>query len=410
MNPAKQSQILNAFEFKHLDVLGISETKLSLSASLHSFKNTNLFSSWWSHHPSRQTSGGVGLIIRQPLALHVQKVIKWQGRVIYADLYFTSHRFKIINAYVPPASAHNRQERKDTHAYLKSLLSSTLSSNMLMGDLNVCPNKYFTLVSSGLSPSPTEFDLYNFLTYHNFTNNSVIHNDTHLPTHVYHDSVNNNTRYSRLDHIWLSPNFPLNDLIHSELWNSEDFYSSDHLMLIMHFSSQNIYSTIANARLNQKNEKRTIIHFRNVTPSLWEEYQNKMDSGISVTIKNRSNANINIQWLDLKKLMYTLALDLFPTHTVSNTSYQRLPDDLYTMKLKLASLSRILALHNGHNLIHSTSKITDTWSSYLAEIDSIATSYDLKDSINLLIRYFPLSAHSNDITMKLKDNRRILKT
>ncbi len=75
-----------------------------------------------------------------------------------------------------------------------------------------------------------------------------------------------------------------------------------------------------------------------------------MDSAISVKIKNRSNANINIQWLDLRNLMHTLALDLFPTHTVSNTCYQRLPDDLYTMKLKLASLSRILALHNGYNL------------------------------------------------------------
>ena len=42
MNPTKQSQILSAFESKHLDVLGISETKLSLAASLHSFKNTDL--------------------------------------------------------------------------------------------------------------------------------------------------------------------------------------------------------------------------------------------------------------------------------------------------------------------------------------------------------------------------------
>src|SRR5205809_521894 len=227
MNPAKQSQILSAFDSKHLDVLGVSETKLSLAASIHNFRN--------------------------------------------------------INAYVPPASAHNRQERKNTHEYLKSLLSSTLSSNMiciLMGDLNVCPNKYFTLISSGLSPSPVEFDLYNFLNYHNFTNNCVVHNDTPLPTHIFYDSVNNNTRYSRLDHIWLSPNFPINDLIHNELWNTEDFYLSDHLMLIMHFSSQNIYSTIANARLNQKKEKRTIIHFRKVTPLLWEDYQKKIDSKI----------------------------------------------------------------------------------------------------------------------------------
>src|SRR5947207_3307768 len=60
MNPAKQSQILSAFESKHLDILGMSETKLSLIASIHNFKNTDLFSSWWSHHPSRQTSAGVG--------------------------------------------------------------------------------------------------------------------------------------------------------------------------------------------------------------------------------------------------------------------------------------------------------------------------------------------------------------
>ena len=67
-------------------------------------------------------SGGVGLIIRQPLASHVQNVTKWQGRVIYADLYFTSHKFRIINAYVPPISIHEKQERLDTHAYIKKLL------------------------------------------------------------------------------------------------------------------------------------------------------------------------------------------------------------------------------------------------------------------------------------------------
>src|SRR5207247_5774194 len=291
MNPSKQLQLLDAFNHKHLDILGLSETKLSSNASLHDFKNTNNISSWWSHHPSRQVSGGVGLIIRQPLALHVQKITKWRGRVIYADLYFTRHHFRIINTYVPPASAHNRQERKDTHEYLKSLLLSTLSSSIiciLMGDLNVCPNKYYTLISSGLSPPPVEFDLYNFLTYHNFTNNCVIHNDTPLPTHIFHDSVNNHTRYSRLDHIWLSPNFPINDLIHNELWNTEDFYLSDHLMLIMHFSSQNIHSTIANARLNQKKEKRTIIHFRNITPLLWEEYQNKIDCSIADSNRTHS--------------------------------------------------------------------------------------------------------------------------
>src|SRR5947207_12110369 len=100
--------------------------------------------------------------------------------------------------------------------------------------------------------------------------------------------------------------------------------------------------------------------------------------------------------------MRTLAYDLFPTHTVSNTNYQRLPDDLYIMKSKLASLSRILMLHNDHNVLHFTSAITDTWSSYLDQIDSIAKLYDLKTCIDSLVRYFPLSASSDDTTSQLR--------
>src|SRR5947207_767802 len=181
-------------------------------------------------------------------------------------------------------------------------------------------------------------------------------------------------------------------------------------MLIMHFSSQNIYLTIANARLNQKKEKRTIIHFRNVTPSLWDDYMKTIDSLIITDKRNQPLGNINTRWLDLRRLMRTMAFDLFPTHTVSNTNYQRLPDDLYIMKTKLASLSRILMLHNDHNVLHSTSVITDTWSSYLAQIDSIANLYDLKTCIDSLVRYFPLSTSSDDIISQLKANRRILKT
>src|SRR5947207_5414027 len=176
MNPSKQLQLLDAFNHKHLDILGLSETKLSFNASLHDFKNTHNISSWWSHHPSRQASGGVGLIIRQPLASHVQNVTKWQGRVIYADLYFTSHKFRIINAYVPTISAHGKQERLDTHAYIKKLLHQSLNSNIiciLMGDLNVCSEKYNSLISSNLTPPVIEFVHYDLLLHNHLTVNCL---------------------------------------------------------------------------------------------------------------------------------------------------------------------------------------------------------------------------------------------
>src|SRR6266536_961516 len=63
-DPVKQSQLLNLFIDKNLSILGLSETKLSPSNSAHLYKGHPLFQSFWSSHPTRQTSGGVGLIVK----------------------------------------------------------------------------------------------------------------------------------------------------------------------------------------------------------------------------------------------------------------------------------------------------------------------------------------------------------
>src|SRR6266496_619717 len=410
MNPSKQIQLLDAFNHKHLDILGLSETKLSSNASIHDFKNTKNFSSWWSHHPSRQVSGGIGLIIRQPLASHVQNVTKWRGRVIYADLYFTSHKFRIINAYVPPISSHGKQERLDTHTYIKKLLQQSLTSNIiciLMGDFNVCPKKYDSLISTGLTPPIVEFDLYDFLLHHNFTDNCVFYDHSPLPTYSYTDSCNLITRFSRLDHIWLSPNFPVNDLIHNELWNSDAFYISDHHMLIMYFSSQIISNTIANARLKQKHEKRKIILYQNITPQQWETYQLKIEQFYR-SLNSNTSPDINTRWLQFKNILSITAFDTFPIQKVSNTHYQRLPDDLFLLKSRVSIITRILAKYNSYNINHSPNSILESWSLNYRRLISIISHYDLSNLDIPLTVYFPSSLSASDLTEKLIINRRSL--
>src|SRR5438034_10475377 len=66
MNPSKQLQLLDAFNHKHLDILGLSETKLSSNASLYDFKDTSNVFAWWSYYPSCQDCCGFGFILRQP--------------------------------------------------------------------------------------------------------------------------------------------------------------------------------------------------------------------------------------------------------------------------------------------------------------------------------------------------------
>src|SRR5438034_7102379 len=169
------------------------------------------------------------------------------------------------------------------------------------------------------------------------------------------------TRFSRLDHIWLSQNFSINDLIHNELWNSDAFYISDHYMLIMHFSSQLIHNTIANARLKQKNEKRSIILYQNITPQEWDTYRMAIESNF-LSSKLDTPLDINSRWLKFKTLLTKTAFDTFPVLKVSNMHYHRLPDDLFLLKSRVSIISRILAKYNSYNINHSPNSILKAWS------------------------------------------------
>src|SRR6266498_931750 len=69
-DPVKQSQLLNLVIDKNISILGLSETRLSPSNSAHLYKGHTLFQSFWSTHPTRQISGGVGLIVKAPYTRH----------------------------------------------------------------------------------------------------------------------------------------------------------------------------------------------------------------------------------------------------------------------------------------------------------------------------------------------------
>ena len=150
-DPAKQSQLLNLMLDKNISILGISETKLPKSSSSHLYRENPDFYTSWSSHPSHSLSGGVGLLIRKPYSRHIQKIYKWNGRIISADLYFNDFKLKILNVYVPPNHPDNTKERSDTHKKVIEILTSAAAENfvsIMMGDLNIDAYKYDQIIST----------------------------------------------------------------------------------------------------------------------------------------------------------------------------------------------------------------------------------------------------------------------
>src|SRR5205823_3954498 len=112
-----------------------------------------------------------------------------------------------------------------------------------------------------------KFSLLEHLIYNNYLDNCATRNDSPLPTYTFHNSLSNVSSHSRLDYIWLSPNFPLDDIIHTELLDATPYYDSDHFMLITHISFTSINSTLSKARLKQKHETRWIVLHHSITPT-----------------------------------------------------------------------------------------------------------------------------------------------
>src|SRR2546429_4226518 len=109
--------------------------------------------------------------------------------------------------------------------------------------------------------------------------------------------------------------------------------------------------------------------------------------------------------MNFKNLLSKTAFDTFPVLKVSNTHYQRLPDDLFLLKSRISIVSRILAKHNLYNINHSPNSILMAWSLNYRRLMSIINHYDLSKLDTPLTVYFPSSLSTSDLTEKLFKNR-----
>src|SRR5688572_30097263 len=98
---SKQWEFFEEYKDNEIDIIGLTETKLSSKKSRYIMTNNKYYKSWWTGLENSNNTGGVGIAIRRGLHLHVVNVISKMGRLILIDLCFKgTEKMRIINVYI----------------------------------------------------------------------------------------------------------------------------------------------------------------------------------------------------------------------------------------------------------------------------------------------------------------------
>ena len=134
---------MDEYRDNNLDIIGFTETKLSLKNSKYVQKNNKYYKSWWTGLENNSYTGGVDIAVKMGLHLHVANILSRKGRLISLDLNFKeTDRIRIINVYI---NCNEKEERESLIDDLKDLLVEAKKNNyriIIMGDFNADTEKY----------------------------------------------------------------------------------------------------------------------------------------------------------------------------------------------------------------------------------------------------------------------------
>ena len=142
----KQQQLLDTMKIDHIDIMGLSETKLSQQRSKHIYTRNQHYDAYF-NNDGDQHSTGVGIIVSKEYSKYIHRAIGYKGRVLYVDLFMKGRiKLRIIQVYFHANfNNNNKKEILDLHAYIENLISKSYKEHyrvIIMGDFNVDPKCY----------------------------------------------------------------------------------------------------------------------------------------------------------------------------------------------------------------------------------------------------------------------------
>jgi len=346
----KQLALIQALEYKSLDIVGIIDTKLKRNQFEFAFPQTSDYKVYWSPLSEESQAGGVGLLIHSSYDQYVQKVTKWKGRLIIADLFMKGRqRLRIINAYLHPLSSANNVVRAEIVTEIIARIKEASSYQcIIMGDFNTNLDDFHDYIEQGRKP-PTRYNLYKFLDGRGYVDSHPTFEDLTIPTFIRKDANTHTPLHStRIDTIWISPTL-LPDLLFTETWDTTSFYNSDHYMVISYVSTSFIAGAPLEARLKQKKEKRGVFSYDKMNDDKWKAFSLDTDCMIDQQItkfpgssKSSINNDLNRRWEIFQTAVIKAAKNKIPRSWKSPATRQRISDDLLKVYKHLSTINRIL--------------------------------------------------------------------
>jgi exonuclease III len=384
----KQKQILDMMTSHHVDILGLSETKIKTSQSKIINRLSNNFVTYLNNDSHTPNGSGVGIIISKDYAKYVQVAKGYKGRVIHIDLFLRGHvKLRIIQIYLHATHTGTRNEIEQIHSYIYNLLEQARQNkfkSILMGDFNVSYEKY----SHEYKRKGTFHWSYDIL--HKLEHRFNMHDTVQLyhditTTNPYHTFTprQQNLSATRIDAIWISNDLTL-ETISSNNFDPET-YDTDHVAVFVSFLTHNIFKRNSHAALKQHNIKKRIFTYDNMTQDKWEVFQQTADAihdryGLTnLPIDNTSQLN-NI-WNLTQSAIMQAATNTIDHHFSSIQHKDKTPQHINEAYEEIRFLNKIIRITATKNFTPNMQKIEKAWYNYKTIVANIASLH--KFTINI---------------------------
>ena len=266
-----------------IDILGLSETKLTQDTTKFSFKNQDEYKVFHTYNNNSPYGSGVSILVHRRLERNIHWIEKIEGHVIAIHFGFKGKKkLSILQVYLPC----NKGKSSEIQNQIKKIIGREHSKNaniIIMEDFNAVNNPIEDRSSTPETGTEAnikekrihknwkpEIALFPFLEDLNFVD---IHRYWEELTNLYKrisHTWSNKRASSRIDYIWLSQDLAAN--IHSfENKNFNHVTNSDHMLLIATIYNQDIIGVSRMAEVNRW-KMRTIFDFKKMDQDKWREY------------------------------------------------------------------------------------------------------------------------------------------
>jgi exonuclease III len=362
---AKQLEWVRACMEEDIDIIGLTETKLtqssckSVSTTINSLKfeeSETTYKSWWSTSEKSKGSG-VGILIKSNLAKHVYKIEYWKGYAMCLDLIFKhGKKMRLIVIYYP-SNPQKRKIRSKLTKWCEDRIIKMLDPNfyqIVMGDFNAVMNPKVDRLSINRARTVNEqpeSKLLKLMESSNLIDSYRLCNeDTVGFTWA---SLSDDRIKSRLDYIWISSNF-LNFLIKSEV-SFRIEACSDHKRVLTHLDRSFLPGN--NSRRNILKNHHTIYTNKIINDKHWLKFSEKVEEELLLHKDNFDLETTDQQWITIKRALRVSASKCLPKKKVStnhrNTNTFISPNDknhqILSEYRKLFNRGRSFFLHRNHN-------------------------------------------------------------